>query len=167
MRDLGEHMRIDRYGLVVLAALCAASCGDDDTVLVVFDAGPDAGQARHDAGGVGAENDGGAEEDGGVSTEPLTVRKIIVHAVEFKFTPKRISAKPGEHVTIELRNDGATTHAIQFNLPSGKKRLKPDVPASEKGRLKLTAPTKKGSYVFFCPIDDHRALGMVGTLVVR
>jgi plastocyanin len=164
-------MRIDRYGLVVLAALCVAGCGDDDTVLVVFDAGhdagPDAGQVTNDAGGVGAENDAGAEEDGGVTAEPLTARKIVVHAVEYKFTPKRISVKRGEHVTIELRNDGATTHAIEFDLPSGKKRLKPDVAAGEKGRLKLTAPTKKGSYDFFCPIDNHRALGMEGTLVVR
>jgi hypothetical protein len=61
-------MRIDRYGLVVLAALCAASCGDDDTVLVVFDAGADAGaDAGHATRDAGAENDAGAEEDGGVT----------------------------------------------------------------------------------------------------
>jgi plastocyanin len=164
-------MRINRCGLVVVAALCAsAGCGDDDTVIVVLDAGHDAG---HDAGidasirDAGAENDGGAEEDGGVTAEPLTVRKIVIHAKEFSFTPKRITAKPRERITIQLVNDGLMTHTIEFKLPSGIKRLRPNVAAGHTGRLTLTAPKTKDSYEFFCPIDDHRALGMKGTLVVR
>lgn len=167
-------MRIDRFGLVVVAALCAAAgCGDDDTVVVILDAGhdggADAGQA-HDAGVVdaGAENDGG-EEDGGVASESLGLRKIIIHAVEYKLTPSRIRVNPLEPFTIELINDGVTTHSIEFDLPKpeGKKRLKSDVAPGGEGRMKLIAPIKKGSYDFFCPIDNHRALGMEGTLVVR
>jgi plastocyanin len=170
-------MRIDRHGLVVLAALCvAAGCGDDDTVVEIPDAGHgniDGGHVNLDAAVVdaaldaGVENDGGAEEDGGVTTESLTARKIVVHAKEFSFRPDRITAKPGEQLTIELDNDGVATHAIEFDLPGGDKRLKPDVASGDKGRLKLTAPTKKGSFDFFCPISNHRALGMKGTLVVR
>ena len=31
----------------------------------------------------------------------------------------------------------------------------------------MTAPSQAGTYDFFCPIDNHRQLGMAGTLVVR
>lgn len=171
-------MRIGRYGLVVVAALCvAAGCGDDDTVVEV----PDAGHGNIDGGHVnldaavgdaavidaGEENDGGAEEDGGVTTESLTTRKIVVHAKEFSFKPNRITAKPGERLSIQLLNDGVATHTIEFQLPSGNKRLKPDVSAGHAGRMTLSAPKTKGNYEFFCPIDNHRALGMKGTLIVR
>jgi plastocyanin len=166
-------MRFDRYSLMVLAATCCvtAACGDDDTVVFTQDSGPtqDAGK-KHDAGlkhDAGA--DASAENDGGTASGGLTTsaRKVSITAVEFKYTPNRITAKRSEALLITLMNRGTVPHNLRFVLPSGNKQLKNNVNPGSTGVLTLIAPAAAGSYDYYCPIDNHRALGMTGKLVVQ
>jgi plastocyanin len=185
-------MHIDRYSLIAAAACWVlVACGDDDNVTVVdagtqhdagiqHDAGVqhDAG-AKHDAGtkhdaglrDAAAEADAGAEEDAGVAsgslTIPTSVRRVTVAAVEFKFTPNRIKVKRSQELIIVLRNDGTVPHNIRFVLPNGNKQLKNNVSPGKTGLLSFITPSVAGSYDYYCPIDNHRALGMTGKLVVQ
>jgi plastocyanin len=186
-------MKIDRYILIAAVASCALlACGDDDTVTVV-DAGPDSG-VQHDAGihkDAGANKDAGAkdagvkhdagrdaaaetdagEEDAGASTNGLTiptsVKKVTIVAVEFKLTPNQIKANRSEALLITLRNDGTVPHSIRFVLPNGNKQLKNTVAPGHTATLMFVAPSVAGSYDYYCPIDNHRALGMAGKLIVQ
>jgi plastocyanin len=97
---------------------------------------------------------------------PENPRVIEVLATEFDFEPKEILVEPGERVTVQLRNEGRAVHSLVFALPDAQPRLARAVPPQQIGQLTFTAPTRSGTYTFYCPIGNHRELGMVGTLVV-
>jgi hypothetical protein len=67
-------------------------------------------------------------------------------------------------VTITVHNSGKITHALAVQTPSGVVKTRP-IPAGESAILAVDF-SKAGSYTFYCPIDHHRMLGMVGTLKV-
>jgi glucose/arabinose dehydrogenase len=94
-------------------------------------------------------------------------RLVEVIATEYDFNPGRILAEPGESLILSLRNEGRRPHSIALELPAGVAR--PDAPAAPLGtaRLRIQAPAAPGEYVVFCPIGNHRDLGMRATLTVR
>ena len=93
-------------------------------------------------------------------------RTIEVTATDYRFTPSDISVEPGEDVTIRLVNNGAMPHNIRFELPDESFELDDDVSPGDSAELRITAPEQTGDYVFYCPVSNHRALGMEGTLAV-
>ena len=66
-------------------------------------------------------------------------------ATEFHFNPSVIYAEPGEKLRISLRNLGATTHSIEFELPSA-------------GRLRVAVFDVRGRLVAR-PVDADRPAG--------
>jgi plastocyanin len=88
---------------------------------------------------------------------------IAVSESEFKLTPPTDSVKAGT-TTIKITNNGTITHAFAVQTGTGVVRTAPIAPRTS---ATLTVHlAKPGSYTFFCPIDSHRKLGMVGTLSV-
>jgi uncharacterized cupredoxin-like copper-binding protein len=72
-------------------------------------------------------------------------------------------AKPGT-IKITVKNTGKIVHALTVNTPSGPVATSTIQPG---GTATLTVNVSKpGRYTFYCPIDSHRMLGMVGALVV-
>jgi glucose/arabinose dehydrogenase len=158
----------------VLAALMltgafVVACGDDD------DDSSGGGGGRGGAGSGGATSGGMSSAGRGSAGAPTAgadggeqaARLMELTATEFHFNPSVIYAEPGEKLRISLRNLGATTHSIEFELPSGEVELDSVVPPQDTADLEMTAPAAAGSYTFYCPIGNHRGLGMEGTLVVR
>jgi len=107
----------------------------------------------------------GASSSPSSSTQPAApaAHALTLSETEFKITPSHPTVPAAGPVTITVRNDGKVTHALSVQTPSGvvsTGRIAPGASAT----LKLDL-SKPGSYVFFCPIDGHRMLGMQGTLV--
>jgi plastocyanin len=92
------------------------------------------------------------------SSAPVTVSET-----EFKLTPASFKVPKAGPLTILVRNDGATAHALALVTPSGE--VKTGTLAPGKSQT-LKADLKAGKYQIYCPIDGHRGKGMKGVIVV-
>jgi uncharacterized cupredoxin-like copper-binding protein len=147
-----EVEMIGKRGLTVLFAAGAVfaiplvGCGDDD------DDGET--EAATEATSTAAAGGGG----GGAETVNLS-------GTDYKFDPSNPTVKAGE-VTFVLKNDGQTTHNIEVEGPNGEAELEQDLAPGESGELKVDL-SKPGTYEFYCPVDDHKGLGMEGEVTVQ
>lgn len=93
-------------------------------------------------------------------TEP--VQEITVEGSKFKFEPSTITVKKGQKVKLIFKNIegihdfrvdelGIATEVIEEN---------------EQESVEFTAD-EIGSFEFYCSVEEHRAMGMVGTLIVE
>src|SRR4051794_27841714 len=104
-----------------------------------------------------ASTSGGAPSGGG-NTVDLT-------ATDFKFDPSQPSVKSG-NVTFNLKNDGQVTHSLEIEDVNGQdKELESEVSAGQSGQLTVNLPP--GKYEFYCPVSNHKELGMEGEVTVK
>jgi uncharacterized cupredoxin-like copper-binding protein len=127
-----------------LFAIPVVGCGDDD------DDGET--EAATEATSTAAGGAGGGET-------------VNLSGTDYRFDPANPTVKAGE-VTFVLKNDGQTDHNIEVEGPSGEAELEQDLAPGESGELTvdLSAP---GTYEFYCPVDDHKDLGMTGEVTVQ
>ena len=142
--------------LLATGMLAAAGCGDDDD----------------DGGGGGAAESTPAEtptpeptEDsggggGGGGGEALTLTADPGGAIAWE--PAELSAPAGE-VSIELVNESSVPHAVEVE-GNGVEEESETVTGAN---TTLTVDLEPGEYVFYCPVGNHRAGGMEGTLTVE
>jgi plastocyanin len=139
--------------LIVAAALGLAACGgdDDETDTAADSAGDSAGYGGA-AGGTGGGGGGGGES-------------VDITATDFKFDPSDPTVKAGQ-VTFDLTNDGDSLHNIEIEGPSGEAVLPENIGPGEKGSVTADL-NEPGTYEFYCPVGNHRDLGMVGEVTVE
>jgi plastocyanin len=82
---------------------------------------------------------------------------------QLKFDKSSLSAKAG-NVTITLDNPSPVQHAISVE---GNGIDKAGNTVGMGGKSTVTANLKPGTYTFYCPVDGHKAAGMMGTLTVK
>lgn len=127
---------------------------------------------------LGVAGCGGDDEDGDAATAPPPettatetapseepVATIAVRESEFELDPATPTVDRPGTVEIEARNVGEVVHALTVETPSGEaetERIQPD--GSETLRVELTEP---GKYTWYCPVANHRDLGMEGAITVR
>jgi uncharacterized cupredoxin-like copper-binding protein len=105
-----------------------------------------------------ASTTGGAAATGAGGTVDLS-------ATDFKFDPSGPTVKSGQ-VTFNEKNDGQVTHSLEIEDVNGQdKELEGDVSPGSNGTL--TVNLAPGKYTFYCPIDNHRQMGMEGTITVK
>jgi uncharacterized cupredoxin-like copper-binding protein len=105
-----------------------------------------------------ASTTGGAAATGAGGTVNLT-------ASDFKFDPSDPSVSSGQ-VTFNLKNGGQTTHSLEIEDVNGQdQELEGDVSPGQSGTLKVNLPP--GKYEFYCPVDDHKEMGMEGEITVK
>jgi uncharacterized cupredoxin-like copper-binding protein len=105
-----------------------------------------------------ASTSGGAAATGAGGSVDLT-------ATDFKFNPSDPSVKSG-NVTFTLKNDGQTTHSLEIEDVNGEdQELEGDVSPGQSGTLKVNLPP--GKYEFYCPVDNHKEMGMEGEITVK
>jgi uncharacterized cupredoxin-like copper-binding protein len=118
---------------------------------------------------------GGSDDDNSTSnaaTPPATSGggggaggTVDLTAADFKFTPADPTVKSGE-VTFSLKNDGQETHSLEIEDVNGSdQELEGDVSPGSDGTLKVNLPP--GKYEFYCPVDDHKEMGMEGEITVN
>ncbi len=141
----GRHL-ISRWSVVALLAVIASigvgACGGDDDEDTAATTAPT----------------GTAAEGGGGETVDVT-------ATDFTFDPSDPTVKPGD-VTFDLTNDGDTLHNIEIEGPSGEAELPEDIGPGEKGSVTADL-NEPGTYEFYCPVANHKDLGMVGEVTVK
>lgn len=94
-------------------------------------------------------------------------RRIAVRAEGLRFRPSELRVKRGETLQVEVANEGTLEHNLEVALPGGAVEFRENLKPGETRVLQFTAPTRPGSYGLTCPVDDHAARGMTGTLVVE
>jgi uncharacterized cupredoxin-like copper-binding protein len=87
---------------------------------------------------------------------------VTVSETEFKLDPSTPKANAGS-VTIEVKNDGGTDHALEIEGPNGEIKT-PTLAPGKSATVK--ADLKAGTYAMYCPIDGHKGKGMKGEIVV-
>jgi len=81
-----------------------------------------------------------------------------------KWQPDTIVAKPGDKVTVQIKNGGNTAHTFMSPALSV---AQTDVPTQKTISLSFNAPAAPGAYQFWCNIPGHAEAGMVGEVIVQ
>jgi uncharacterized cupredoxin-like copper-binding protein len=91
---------------------------------------------------------------------------VNLAATDYKFNPSDPTVKSGQ-VTFKETNDGQTTHSLEIEdvTPGKDQELEGQVAPGQSGTL--TVNLKPGKYEFYCPISNHKQLGMVGEITVK
>ena len=98
------------------------------------------------------DDDGGSSSSGGGGTD--------VEMRDFSYDPKTLTARAGQAMTLELKNEGEQPHTFTIAGLVDSQRV-------EKGQSKTITftPTQAGSLTFFCTV--HGQATMSGTLTVN
>jgi plastocyanin len=132
-------------------ALAAAGCGDDD------DGGAESTPTPTEEASTPAPTE---EEAGGGGGETLTLTADPGGAISW--SPTDLTAQAGE-VSIELVNESSVPHAIEVE-GNGVEEESETVTGAN---TTLTVELEPGEYELYCPVGDHQAQGMDGTLTVE
>jgi plastocyanin len=91
---------------------------------------------------------------------------LNVTETEYKLSPANPSVASGS-VQVTVHNAGAMTHALEIEGagPGGKDLRSADISAGSTATVTASLTAGK-TYVWYCPIDGHRGLGMKGTITV-
>jgi uncharacterized cupredoxin-like copper-binding protein len=90
---------------------------------------------------------------------------VDLTATDFKFDPSEPTVKSGE-VSFTLKNDGQTEHSLEIEDVNGEDvEIEGDVSPGSSGTLK--ANLALGSYEFYCPVGNHKEMGMTGEITVK
>ena len=131
--------------LVLLAgALAFAGCGSDDS---------------GDGGSTGAAEQSAPAASGGGGAETVNLSET-----EFKIDPADPSVKKAGKVTFKVTNDGTIDHALEVEGPNGE--AESDTIAAGESTTLTVDLSKAGKYEMYCPIGNHRAQGMEGSVTV-
>jgi len=130
--------------LASVLLLALAGCGGNESK-------PNAGSDKSGGASSGSSGGGGqqlalaAPEDGSL-----------------KFDKTELDGKAGT-VTINFDNPSTTPHAVEIE-GNGVEEASDTVTSS---KTSVTADLKAGTYTFYCPVGNHRAEGMEGTLTIK
>jgi plastocyanin len=108
------------------------------------------------AAGCGGDDDEGGGGGGG----GLTLTADPDGAISWE--PGSLSASSGS-VTIKLVNQSDIPHAVEVE-GNGVEEESDTVTGAD---TELTVDLEPGEYTYYCPVGDHRAQGMEGTLTVE
>jgi uncharacterized cupredoxin-like copper-binding protein len=132
--------------LAVLSLALFAGCGDDDKS---SDSNTGANTTTTDTTTTGG---GGAES-------------VDVSLTDFKIDPKDPEIAKAGTVEFKVKNDGQTEHNLEVEGPSGEKELPSNLDPGQSGTLTVDL-SKPGKYEWYCPVANHRDLGMEGEITV-
>ena len=90
--------------------------------------------------------------------------KVTIRETDFKLSPSRPKVAKAGVVEFVARNDGKTVHALEVEGPKGEAETSTFGPGkSARVKVDLSEP---GTYEMYCPVANHRELGMEGEVVV-
>lgn len=103
----------------------------------------------------GSDDDGGGEEASG--------QQVDVSATEFSFNPSDLKLDAAGTYTFHLTNAGEFEHALEID-GQGIEEETSVIGGGESADV--TVDLAEGEYEIYCPVGNHREMGMEGTLVV-
>jgi plastocyanin len=115
--------------------------------------------------GGGDDDDNGGGGGGGGGSGGAAASTVNLSAIDFKFDPSDVSAKKGV-VEFKVKNDGQTTHALEVEGGGVEEVKTSDIAPGDSASLKVDLSKASGEVEFYCPIDNHKAMGMEGKISV-
>ena len=104
---------------------------------------------------------GSSSSSSGSSGAPI--KTVQVKETEFKLDPASISLDKAGTYTFEAVNNGSFGHALEIEG----KGVEQKTGTIDGGRsATMTVKLEPGTYEIYCPVDNHRAMGMEGKVVV-
>ena len=143
-------MRLSLLVLISVCLLLASGCGDDSN--------DDSGGGSSGGGGTAY---GGKKDSGGASASKQ-LKLTADPGGALKFDKTTLESKPGQ-VTVVLDNPSSVPHAIEVE---GEGLEEEGKTVGKGGVSKVTVDLKAGEYEYYCPVGNHQAAGMEGTLTV-
>ena len=145
-----------KQGVVIVACallvLAAAGCGSSSSSSSGgTTSGESGGGGQKTIAGVNANNHGTKTVEGNAKTE--------VELDDYYFKPTVLEGKPGQKVTLELKNEGKTVHSFTIDSQG----IDQDVQPGDQAEVSVTIP-KSGMVSFYCKF--HKSSGMAGALAV-
>lgn len=105
----------------------------------------------------GESSEGEAMEEGDVETKVFDVE-----GVNFAFDVEEIRVKEGETVTVNFKSTDGFHDWVVDEFDAATARVQTG------GETSVTfVASAKGEYEYYCSVGNHRAQGMVGTLIVE
>jgi plastocyanin len=95
--------------------------------------------------------------------EEASGQQVDVSATEFKFDPPDIQLDSAGTYTFHLTNAGEFEHALEIEGQGVEEET--DVIGGGDS-ADVTVDLAEGEYEIYCPVGNHREMGMEGTLVV-
>jgi uncharacterized cupredoxin-like copper-binding protein len=142
-------MRVKLSTVVVataFAVLTFAGCGgDDDDTTTAAEGGTTTTATAAGTAGAGGQT-------------------VEISETEYEIDPSDPSVQPGT-VSFEITNDGGVDHNLEVEGPEGEQELEQDLAPGESGTLTVDL-SQPGSYEMYCPVGNHRDLGMEGEITV-
>lgn len=89
-------------------------------------------------------------------------KTFTVSGAKFKFTPAILTVKKGDVVKVIFKSEDIMH---DFTLPDFKVASK-TISAGQEDSVTFTAD-KTGTFQFYCSVGNHKAMGMVGKLIVE
>jgi PQQ system protein len=106
---------------------------------------------------------GGSEDE---SASGDVVQTIQISESEFSLNPSTVTLQQTGTYEFAVMNDGQITHALEIEEEGGGAEAKTgDIAAGETKTVRFTF-SAEGTYEMYCPIGNHKAMGMKGTVVV-
>lgn len=96
--------------------------------------------------------------------QPVTVE---LEADDFVYFPPDIIVEPGQEVWFIITNIGKNKHSFDIDLPEADLELPNPIEPGATDTLKTRMPYNAGTYSFYCPVENHKSMGMQGTVIVR
>jgi plastocyanin len=87
--------------------------------------------------------------------------KLELEQDDFYFNPTFIKVKPGEKVTITVKNEGKTSHTFTSSKLKVDKTLSPDTST----KVTVTIPSRGTAFQFHCTF--HQSMGMKGAFFTK
>jgi plastocyanin len=147
-----------KRGVVIVAAclllLAAAGCGSSSS------SSSGGTTTEESSGGGGQKTIAGVQANDHGTKAVEDSGKTEVEMDDFYFKPTVLEGKPGQTVTLELKNEGQTEHS--FTIDS--QNVDQELGAGEEAEVDVTIP-KSGVVSFYCKF--HKTSGMAGALAVR
>ncbi|MDO8504421.1 MAG: cupredoxin domain-containing protein [Candidatus Liptonbacteria bacterium] len=102
--------------------------------------------------------------DQGLPADSKTVnrKEFTIASQNFSFAPSSLTVKKGDEVTIILKNIGGFHDLKIDEFGVATKKLN----GEQEDRVTFIAD-KAGSFEYYCSVGTHRAMGMIGTLIVQ
>ena len=101
-------------------------------------------------------------ESSTTTIEKSVIKEITISTSNFAFSSKNITVNKGETVKLTLKNTQGT-HNLKLDAFNVGTRI---LNTGEDQTITFVAD-KAGSFEFYCSVGNHRAMGMVGSLVVK
>jgi plastocyanin len=95
---------------------------------------------------------------------PSSGKTIQIKETDFKLAPAKVTIASTGSVTFEATNDGQVDHALEIE-GNGVEEESGTISPGSSGKVTVDL-SKAGTYEMYCPIDDHRGMGMEATVVV-